>query len=123
MCIRDRAITITLDKTQPANPEKDPQATLTISLDKNLKESQNEPTARTYQKNLETSSQQTQKISPTNTALLTNARSYLKAALRVPEELEKRRAHINRNHLIYWRGSPYPVSYTHLKEKSSLGYR
>jgi tetratricopeptide (TPR) repeat protein len=44
---------------------------------------------------------------PANTALLTNARSYLKAALRVPEELEKRRAHINRNHLIYWRGSPY----------------
>ena len=104
---QQKAITITLDKTQPANPEKDPQATLTISLDKNLKESQNEPTARTYQKNLETSSQQTQKISPTNTALLTNARSYLKAALRVPEELEKRRAHINRNHLIYWRGSPY----------------
>jgi len=104
---QQKAITITLDKTQPANPEKDPQATLTISLDKNLKESQNEPTARTYQKNLETSSQQTQKISPTNTALLTKARSYLKAALRVPEEMEKRRAHINKNHLIYWRGSPY----------------
>ena len=105
---QQKAITITLDKTQPANPEKDhPQATLTISLDKNLKESQDEPTARTYQKNLETSSQQTQKISPTNTALLTKARSYLKAALRVPEEMEKRRAHINKNHLIYWRGSPY----------------
>ena len=52
-------------------------------------------------------SEKNPQTTPANTALLTNARSYLKAALRVPEELEKRRAHINRNHLIYWRGSPY----------------
>jgi len=92
---QQKTITITLDETGPENPEKDPQETITITLDKNHKESLNEPTAKTQTK------------TPANTALLNKARSYLKAALRVPEELEKRRARINKNHLIYWRGSPY----------------
>jgi len=92
---QQKNLTITLDKTQPENLEKDPQETITITLDKNHKESLNEPTAKTQTK------------TPANTALLNKARSYLKAALRVPEELEKRRARINKNHLIYWRGSPY----------------
>jgi len=66
-----------------------------------------EKAAHTGQKNLETTLQRTQTTNPAKTPLLTKARFYLKAALRVPEELEKRRARINKNHLIYWRGSPY----------------
>jgi len=132
---QQKTVTIIPDKTQPENPERDPQKTLTATLDKNLKESLNEPTVMTQQKTLETTSQktlgttsqQTKKTSPettsqqtfneplaktlqtapSNAALLTKARSYLKAALQVPEELEKRRARINKKHLIYWRGSPY----------------
>lgn len=83
------------ERTQKKTPEKAPDKILEI----NLKETPAEAPA-------ETGNQEAPGNTPNNQDSL-YASSYLTAALKVPGKLEKRRALLNKNHLKYWRGSPY----------------